>query len=240
MSPAKKSGGRGPRPARSAKPAARRGAGAATARRGAAKRARAAKPARAARTRAAAPRPALSVVAGRPRKGPPRVAPPPAFPQTAGASDKQRVLFRLVRARAQVLAAVQGLVVGAAAQPLGVGKWTAREVVLHLACRDRARLREFEPALRGVPVSWQDLDEAEMAVVNARELAGVSHLAWDEALRLLLSTRESLMEALDDVPEEPADVWEPGHAFGWMLDVLPKHDEHHARQIKNWRAEAGL
>ena len=215
MSPAKKSGGRGT-----------------------AKRARAAKP-RAARTRVAAKRPALTVVAGRRRKGP-RVAPPPAFPQTAGASDKQRVLFRLVRARAQVLAAVQGLVVGAAAQPLGVGKWTAREVVLHLACRDRARLREFEPALRGVPVSWQDLDEAEMAVVNARELAGVSHLAWDEALRLLLSTRESLMEALDDVPEEPADVWEPGHAFGWMLDVLPKHDEHHARQIKNWRAEAGL
>jgi hypothetical protein len=113
----------------------------------------------------------------------------PAFPQTEGASSKQLVMFRLLKARAQVLAAIQGLVPGAAERPLGDGKWNVREIVLHLCSRDRARLREFEAALRGVPVSWQDLDDEEMARVNAGEVGSISHLGWDEALRLLHSTR---------------------------------------------------
>ena len=164
---------------------------------------------------------------------------PRSFPQTEGASDKQMVVFRLLKARAQVLAALQGLVAGAAEQPIGEGKWNTREIVLHLCCRDRARLREFEAALRGVPVSWQDLDDEDMARVNAADIRAISQLAWDEALRLLHSTRQSLMDAIDGVPEEPAEPWSPEHPFGWMLHALPPHDQHHAEIIKQWRAEAG-
>lgn len=161
------------------------------------------------------------------------------FPQTEGASDKQMVVFRLLKARAQVLAALQGLVAGAAEQPIGEGKWSTREIVLHLCCRDRARLREFEAALRGVPVSWRGQDVEEIARANAAEIQVISHLAWDEALRLLHSTRQSLMDAIDGVPEDPAERWSPDHPFGGMLHALPPHDQHHAEIIKQWRAEAG-
>ena len=188
--------------------------------------------------RRTAKKPSLGLVSRAARK-PPKLAPPPAFPQTEGASAKQIVLFRLLKARAQVHAALQGLVAGTAEQPLGEGKWNAREIVLHLCCRDRARLREFEAALRGVPVSWQDLDDEEMARVNADDLRGISHLAWDEALRLLQSTRQSLTDAIEGVPEEPPEVWSPEHPFGWMLHALPPHDQHHAGIIKKWRAEIG-
>ena len=164
---------------------------------------------------------------------------PRSFPQTEGASDKQMVVFRLIKARAQLMASLQGLIAGAAEQALGEGKWNTREMVLHLCCRDRVRLREFEAALRGVTVSWKGLDEGEQARINAADLQPISHLAWDEALRLLVSTRQSLMDAIEGVPEEPAEVWSPAHPFGWMLQGLPSHDQHHAEIIKQWRAEVG-
>jgi hypothetical protein len=41
------------------------------------------------------------------------------------------------------------------------------------------------------------------------------------------------------VPEQPAEVWSPAHPFGWMLQGLPPHDQHHAEIIKQWRAEVG-
>ena len=161
------------------------------------------------------------------------------FPQIDGASHKQMIVFHLLKSRAQVLAALQGLVAGTAEQPLGEGKWNTREIVLHLCCRDRARLKEFEAALRGVPLSWQGVDDKSMARLNAADLQPILHLAWDEALRLLHSTRQSLMEAIEGVPDEPAGVWSPDHPFGWMLHALPPHDQHHAEIVKRWRAESG-
>ena len=185
---------------------------------------------------------AASKRTSKPAKGAARKPPKPAsrsFPQIDGASVKQMIVFHLLKSRAQVLAALQGLVAGAAEQPLGEGKWNTREIVLHLCCRDRARLREFEGALRGVPVSWEGLDDRTMARVNASEVQPILHLAWDEALRLLHSTRQSLMDAIEGVPDEPAEVWSPEHPFGRMLHALPPHDQHHAEIVKRWRAESG-
>ena len=78
-----------------------------------------------------------------------------------------------------------------------------------------------------------------MSAINAELMAPLRALDWDEALRLLHRARELLMEELESVPEEPADVWSPDHPFGWMLQALPPHDRHHAEVIKRWRAEHG-
>ena len=67
-------------------------------------------------------------------------SPPAAFArQQSGASEKERVLFELERARVAVTAAIQGLGAAAADRPVAPGKWTVREIVLHLVVRDRAR-----------------------------------------------------------------------------------------------------
>ena len=190
------------------------------------------------KTTARAKRPALHLV----RKGArrrARPAPPPAFPQTSGATAKQRLLFELVRAHTAVTAAIQGLLAGGAERAMGEGKWSVRETVLHLATRDRIRLREMEAALRGVPPSWREIGEDEQSRINERDLATLRHLPWDEAVRLLHSTRRELMESIESVPEEPAEVWSEAHPFGWMMQRLPQHDRHHADAIKRWRAEAG-
>jgi hypothetical protein len=162
--------------------------------------------------------------------------PAPAFPQREGASAKQLLLFELLRARAAFLGAIQGLTPGAADRPMGEGKWSARETVLHLLTRDLARLREMEAALQGRRASWETYDDATMSRVNAETLAPLRHLPWDDALRLMHAKRQELLEALESVPEEPAEVWQEPHAFGWMFQRLPGHDRHHAEIVRQWRA----
>jgi uncharacterized damage-inducible protein DinB len=169
----------------------------------------------------------------------PRPAPPPAFPQATGASAKNQLLFRMVKARASVLAAVQGMSAAAAERPFAEGKWNTRETILHLVTRDRARLREMEAALRGTRASWDGTDAARQDRENEEDLRALRHLAWEDAVRLLLTTREQLMEAVESIPEEPAEVWDVSHPLGWMFQRLPPHDLHHADVIKHGRTAQG-
>jgi hypothetical protein len=165
-----------------------------------------------------------------------RAATPPAFPQAESASPKQRLLFDLVRSHTSVAAAIQGLVENVANLPLGDGKWTVRETLLHLITRDRIRLREMERALRGITSSWQHISPAEQDAINAHDLGALAHIKWEEAVRLFHTTRRQLIEAIESVPEEPAHVWAEDHPFGWMMTRLPAHDRHHAEAIKRSRS----
>jgi hypothetical protein len=184
---------------------------------------------------AAGGKPRLRVIR-RPARKTRRPAKAKAFPQTDGASAKQRLLFDLVRSHTAVSAAFQGMTSASAERPMGEGKWSARETVLHLVFRDRIRLRELEGALRGVAPSWRGESVSQQNQDNERDLATLRHHSWDEAVRLLHSTRRELMEAVESVPEEPAEVWSEDHAFGWMMWRLPAHDRHHADAIKLWRS----
>jgi hypothetical protein len=198
-----------------------------------------------ARKTARAAKPRLRVVRSarptRPARPAKRATPPPdSFPQRRGASAKQLMLFELIRARAALLAAIHGLPPAAANEPMGKGKWSARETVLHLVTRDQARLREIETTLRGQPASWKGIEDPEMGEINERLMAPLRHLDWDEAVRQLHRARALLLEAVESVPDEPAEVWSDAHAFGWMMNVLPPHDRHHADVIKRWRAERSV
>lgn len=173
------------------------------------------------------------------RAKPPAATPTPSFPQRQGASRKQLILFELLRARAALHSAIQGAGPGSE-EPMGDGKWSVRETVLHLATRDQARLREMEATLRGTDPTWRGINDSEMSVINEETLAPLRGIEWEDALRTMHRTRELLMEAIESVPEEPADVWHPEHPFGWMLDRLPIHDRHHAETIKNWRMQRSI
>ena len=163
---------------------------------------------------------------------------PPAFAQRASASERQIVLFEMMRARAAFQGAIQGLPPAAANEAPG-GGWSVREIVLHLVTRDQARLRELESVLRGAVPSWKGVDDTTMARINADLMKPLLHHDWEESLRLLHRTRQQLLEAVETVPEEPEVVWTESHGFGWMLRALPPHDRHHAEAIKRWRATRG-
>lgn len=175
--------------------------------------------------------PALGIVRG--------AAPPPPFAPRATASSRQRLLFDMVRARAKVQAAVQGLAPGAAVLPIAEGKWSARETLLHLHARDREVLRALDPARHGIRPSWFDFDADDHARANAEALDALRHLPWDAALRALHAGRLALIEAVERVPELPAEVWSPTHPLGALLAGVSSHDLHHADVLKRWRAGDG-
>ena len=149
---------------------------------------------------------------------------------------RARVISALATARAELLDAIAGLTPRDAERPMGQGKWNARETVLHLVTRDRARLHEWDAVIAGAPPSWRGHEAAEDAQRNAREVGELRDHSWDRALALLDSTRREIQEKLATVPEEPSTIWQPEHPFGWMMEALSKHDRHHAGAIRRWRA----
>jgi hypothetical protein len=168
------------------------------------------------------------------RAVPPAVAPvPPAFSvQRAGASAREELLFELARARAAVKAATQGLTSGHAERPIAPGKWSIKEIVLHLSERDRVRLEEFGRTLGGQPRSWAGATHVQENEINEIHLAPLRTHTWDEAVRRMDSLREQLLWRLSQLPAQPDDVWQRGHAFGDMMWALPGHDRLHAEHIK--------
>ena len=163
------------------------------------------------------------------------VAPSAFAPQRSVASAKELVIFEIERARVAVRAAIQGMGSAAANRPVAPGKWSPREIVLHLSVRDRVRLEEFEAIRGGTPSSWAHLDEAAMKGVNEAHLAPLRGTSWDDAVRLMERTREQLLDALAAAPAEPADAWSEAHPFGATMRALAGHDRKHAEQIKNAR-----
>lgn len=158
---------------------------------------------------------------------------PPAFAaQRASATAREVLLFELQRARASVKAATQGIASGAAERPIAPGKWSIKEIVLHLSERDRVRLEELSRTLGGQSRSWAGIEDPEMGAHNEAHLSPLRAHGWDDALRRLDSMREQLLLRLSEVPAEPDDVWRRGHPFADMMWGLPEHDRHHASQIK--------
>ncbi|MEQ1831466.1 MAG: DinB family protein [Candidatus Eisenbacteria bacterium] len=155
--------------------------------------------------------------------------------QRASADARGMLLFELARARAAVKAAIQGLTGSNALKPIAPHKWSIFEIVLHLSERDRVRLDEFDRTLGGTPHSWAGMHDPEMRPVNEAHLAPLRAHTWDEAVRRLDSLRDELLQRLATVPAEPDRVWKAGHPFADMMGGLPKHDRHHAEQIKHAR-----
>jgi hypothetical protein len=200
---------------------------------------RRARPARAKAPRKATParrarRPALAIV----RRPAPRRkrAPRPSRPfegALASASAKDLALFDLVRARVEIHAAVQGMAPASADTPIAEGKWSPRQILLHLHYWDREMLpwveRAWQQNRRPPHTMEQILSENEAAQV------ALSDQDWESTRRLMQQSREELLEALQSLPEEPAERWSSEHALGWLVRLLAHHDRHHAAKIKEAR-----
>jgi len=219
-------------PKRTAKRTARRASRAS--RKAATSPARTARTAAAPKPRKAAPRVRLRVVRRKAAKAAPK--PRPFAGAIENASAKDLAIFDLVRARVEVQAAIQGLQPGSAEQPVDAGKWSPREILLHLHYWDREMLPYLERAWRHDerPPHTREQILAE----NQAFLGELGPHDWDEARRLMQHSRETLLEELQSVPEEPAEMWSSEHALGWLIRILSHHDRHHAAVIKNARSRA--
>jgi hypothetical protein len=152
------------------------------------------------------------------------------------ASAKDLAIFDLVRARVEVQAAIQGLQPGTAERPVDAGKWSPRQIVLHLHYWDREMLPYVERAWRHDERPPHTKDQ--ILTENGSFLGELDHHEWDEARRLMQHSREQFLEELQSVPEEPAEMWSSEHALGWLIRILSHHDRHHAAVLKDARSRA--
>lgn len=182
----------------------------------------------------------LNVVTAVPvKKAPKKVAAPKPRPFAGAmenASAKDLAIFDLVRARVEVQAALQGLQSDSANRPVDEGKWSPREIVLHLHYWDREMLPYVERAWRHDERPPHTHDQ--ILTENGSFLGELGHHDWDEARRLLQHSREQFLEALQSVPEEPAEMWSSEHALGRLIRILSHHDRHHAAVLKDARSRA--
>lgn len=195
-------------------------------------RAKAAKPKARAKS---AKRPALRLVR---RPAPKRPVPAPFAGAKAGASAKELLLFEFVRARVALHGAIQGMTSPSAETPIAAGKWTTKQIVLHLANWDQQVLHHLDRLARhdAKPVEWsrQGIQDE-----NARAVREYGALDWEAAKRFLHAQRERLLEALESYPDEPAAMWQKPHSVEWILQILVHHDRKHADQIRAFRLGEG-
>jgi hypothetical protein len=159
------------------------------------------------------------------------------FPQRAGASERETLLFEMARARTAVLAAVQGMVPGSAERPLAEGKWNTRQHVLHLAYCEQVYAPDLLIALRGETPAAASYTKEDDDQMNAEALARMNPMTWDEALRLLHTARLQLLETIETLPVDEV-LWTGTHMIARILRSAALHDRHHAEAIKRWRSES--
>ncbi len=172
----------------------------------------------------------LAAAAKRAAKGPAkRVAPAPT--KRHAAPPRAAMVRDLERGSDAVLAAIRGLSAGAAERPLAPGKWSPRQVVLHLAYWDEWMLGVLPAAIaRNRPPG--PLDDARVQAASAAAVTAGAGLPWEEVRTLWATQRALLLGLLAAVPARPAERWTTAHALGATLAGYAAHDRHHAAQIR--------
>jgi hypothetical protein len=151
------------------------------------------------------------------------------FPQSAGASSRQLVLFQLVRARARVLAALQGLTSSPTPRAGAPAASDVRELVSGMIAIDRSTRAEVESHVTG---------GADRSAVPDTGVMTPESSSWDDLLRRLDTERQALIEAVERIPELPAEVWSSHHPVGERLASLSQSELEQADLIKGLRGAA--
>lgn len=157
----------------------------------------------------------------------------------AGATPKQRLLFRLTRERVHLIAAYQGLPAARMLEAMGEGEGSVRDLLALLASWELAVVDALPGAQSGLRPAMMDFDAAQAERWGQQQLERTRALPLEEVVRGFQLTRLELLDRVEGMPEEPAALWQAEHPVGWMLEQLARRDVERAERIKRWRAEQG-
>lgn len=156
---------------------------------------------------------------------------------TAGATPKQRLLFRLMQGRVHLLGAYQGLSQTQLLEPMAERKGSVRDAIAHITCWEIAVVDAFPAALEGMRPVMMEFGAEDLKRWSEEQHARTRALSLDETLRGFQITRLELLDRLESTPEAPPEMWSEAHPIGWMLDMLARNDIYYADMIKVWRGE---
>lgn len=158
--------------------------------------------------------------------------------------SKREVIEDLKAARANLLDAIAGLPDDALLRVGAVGVWSVKDVLAHLTAWESelvTALSKLDGKRAPAILDIEDIDEwnAEQYRVNAPRPLDVVLEDFHGVHKHLLRAIEGLDErTLTDNRRFP---WMEGEPLSYLIaENATWHEEEHAEEIRDWRAEAGL
>ncbi len=114
------------------------------------------------------------------------------------------------------------------------GKWTARQVLAHLAAAEIGQMSRIQRVLAGERYMPEGFN---LDVWNDRQIQKRENQRVEDILKDLEASRQALLQLLDSLSEEQLDI-EGQHAIGAMMTVeqmfyhLGNHERDHAAELR--------
>ncbi len=114
------------------------------------------------------------------------------------------------------------------------GKWTARQVLAHLAAAEIGQMSRIQRVLAGERYMPEGFN---LDVWNERQIQKRENQRVEDILKDLEASRQALLQLLDSLSEEQLDI-EGQHAIGAMMTVeqmfyhLGNHERDHAAELR--------
>jgi hypothetical protein len=151
---------------------------------------------------------------------------------------KKELLERWRKARKDLVDSVRDLGQDEAGIANSIGKWSAKDVIVHIVHWDDEAVKGIEALLNGKRPPYLDEDWDK---INAREVARASHKSLGEVLRDLEKSGNELRDLLYDIDEDEifrsrGQKWRMFDITGdWIVSGNIEHDKHHTKKILAWR-----
>ena len=147
---------------------------------------------------------------------------------------KQEYLEKLNEQRVNVLKAVEGLTDDELCRPMAEGKWSFKDTLGHLAAWEGEVINAFEQKARGERPTIGNITDFD--AWNGVEAGKRKDRSPEEIRSELQNARVRVLEIVNALPDA-GQVWEPERSTARMLTMLIEHDQHHWKQMHEYRGQ---
>ncbi|GEM_PF-1894655 len=133
--------------------------------------------------------------------------------------------------QADALKAIEGLTSSQLEAPGTIGKWSARDVILHIAMWTGECLKGFAVWKTGHDYDWNYAKEYLM--FNDFWIKSCAHLGPDQVIQMFNLNYSALLNELTAVPE---DLWKSrGGSPDWLSGIAVEHARQHIDKLNDYR-----
>lgn len=148
---------------------------------------------------------------------------------------KGKLIQKLREERRKLLQAAQALTPSQRETPFLGGKWSAKDILAHIAAWDREQSKGAQQLLRGEHPDFLDFDLDEF---NARAVAEQRGASFEALVKGTEQTLDEFIAALETMPEEefakPRGLrWKRWDVtLEWVVSGTYEHDAEHRQQLE--------
>jgi hypothetical protein len=135
----------------------------------------------------------------------------------------------------ELLEFIEGLTAEELNRPDTIGKWSARDVILHLAMWDGEALKALAVWRTGHEYDWAYAKD--YLKFNEFWIGNFRHLGSSQVIQMFNLVRNALIADSSAVSE---DIWSRrGGVPRWIYDVVIDHTKHHLERLRAYRKSLG-